>query len=99
MTDLIPDVPTVKELTGHGDCQLAPPGDMRRHPATDPAILEKLRQENEAAHYQSDTIEQMNAMGCGNELCDGGRRQLSSTILMTSASCIWIFLGLEMIPD
>jgi len=61
--DLIPDVATVKELTGKEIVSFSARG-YATVPGTDPEIVAILREATEAAIKNPDTIEQMNAMGC-----------------------------------
>lgn len=97
VTDLIPDVPTVKELTGQEIVSFSARG-YATAPGTDPAILEKLRQATEAAITNPDTIEQMNAMGCVTNFVTAEDDSYLNYMNDVRKLYLDIF-GIEMIPD
>ncbi|MCI8398016.1 MAG: tripartite tricarboxylate transporter substrate binding protein [Oscillibacter sp.] len=95
--DLIPDVPTIKELTGEEIVSFSARG-YATAPGTDPAILEKLRQATEAAILNPDTIEQMNAMGCATVFVTAEDDSYFNYMQDIRKLYLDIF-GIEMVPD
>ncbi len=95
--DLIPDVPTVAEVTGQEIVSFSARG-YATAPGTDPAILAKLREATEAAILNPDTIEQMNAMGCVTEFVTAEDDSYLNYMNEVRELYLGIF-GLEMVPD
>ncbi|WP_308588879.1 tripartite tricarboxylate transporter substrate binding protein [uncultured Oscillibacter sp.] len=97
VTDLIPDVATVKEMTGEEVVSFSARG-YATAPGTDPAILARLREATEAAITNPDTVAQMNAMGCATHFVTAEDDSYLNYMNDVRKLYLDIF-GIEMIPD
>lgn len=95
--ELIPDVPTIAELTGEEIVSFSARG-YATAPGTDPAILARLREATEAAITNPETIEQMNAMGCVTNFVTAEDDSYLNYMNDVRELYLDIF-GIEMIPD